>query len=231
MSVALADPSTWPEGCETCECIIDDNVISRKLSSLCERFELFYGPVSLKSDDDLANCRKNAMDFFTRELARMDLSFRDIPDIMNAVQQKFCRPKTLLSLDNVGTRIQLSCQFPNTDVVMFYDARLVWSSLALKDFRPVMQFIVSDVLSVPPDLDLSTISPKASHMGRFLTGLSNMGEDLCPPQAPIPVLHQRLPDSTHQRIFVVVYRALRLSVCLLIDGNKAQTAKGVLPVL
>lgn len=55
---------------------------------------------------------------------------------------------------------------------------------------------------------------------RFLTGLPNMGENLCPPQAPIPVLYQRLPDSTYQRIFAVVYRALRLSVCLFIDCER-----------
>lgn len=67
----------------------------------------------------------------------IDLSFRDVPDIMNAVQQRFCSPKSLLSLDNVGTRIQLSCQFPNTDAVMFYDARLVWYvPFVLRDFIP-----------------------------------------------------------------------------------------------
>ncbi|VUZ50848.1 unnamed protein product [Hymenolepis diminuta] len=219
MSTMLVNPVALLHGFETCERIIDDNIISQKLSLLCERFELFYGLISLKSNEELVHWRKNAMEFFNRELAMLDLSFHDIPDIINVIQLRSCSSKSLLDLDNIGTRIQLSCQYPDTDIAMFYDAHLAWSSSVPKDFCPILKFIVSDLLSLPPDLDLATISPKAPHMGRFLTGLPNMGKDLCPPQASIPLLYQRLTDSTFQRIYVVVYRALRLSVCLFIDAK------------
>nr|CDS31574.2 mitochondrial carrier triple repeat protein [Hymenolepis microstoma] len=219
MNVVLVNSAALPHGFETCESIIDDNIISRKLSLLCERFELIYGPMSLKSKDNLAHWREKAMEFFNRELVMLDLSFRDIPDIINGIQRKFCSPKSLLHLDNIGTKIQLTCQYPNTNIAIFYDAHLAWSSLAPNEFLPVLRFIVSDLLSLPPDLDLAAISPKAPHMGRFLTGPQNMEKDLCPPQGPVPLLYQRLPDSTFQRIYVVVYRALRLSVCLFIDAK------------
>ncbi|VDO04089.1 unnamed protein product [Rodentolepis nana] len=218
-NVVLVKSAALPHGFETCESIIDDNIISQKLTLLCERFELIYGPMSPKSKDELARWRDNAMEFFDRELVMLDLSFHDIPDIINAIQRKFCSPKGLLRLDNIGTKIQLTCQYPNTDIAIFYDSHLAWSSLVPKNFLPVLRFIVSDLLSLPPDLDLATISPKAPHMGRFLTGLPNMENDLCPPQGPVPLLYRRLPDSTSQRIQVVVYRALRLSVCLFIDAK------------
>lgn len=54
---------------------------------------------------------------------------------------------------------------------------------------------------------------------RFLTGPPDMDKQLCPAQVPVPTIFRKLPNSEYQKIHVVLYRALRLTFCLLIDGQ------------
>ncbi|KAL5960925.1 hypothetical protein TSMEX_011341 [Taenia solium] len=217
LNVSVIEPSALPHGCEICERIIDDNVISHKLANLCERFELLHGPILIASDAEIAESRNNLMKFFNKVLTMADLSFHDISDLFEAVRWKFWSPKSILSMENLGTRIQLSCSFQNTSAALLYDAQLAWSSVPVKDFRPVLHYITSEVMSLPPDLDLAAISPKAPHMGRFLTGPPDMDKQLCPAQIPVPTIFQKIPNSDYRKIHVVLYRALRLTFCLLVD--------------
>ncbi|KAH9281782.1 Solute carrier family 25 member 51 [Echinococcus granulosus] len=221
LSVSVIDPSALSHVCKFCERIIDDNVISHKLANLCERFELLHGPILIGSEAEMVESRSNLMKFFSKELTMIDLSFHDIPDLFEAIQGKFWSPKNILSLENLGTRIQLSCPFPNTSAVLLYDAHLAWSSLSVKDFRPILRYIISEIMSLPPDLDLAAISPKAPHMGRFLTGPPDMDKRLCPAQTLIPTVFLKLPNSEYRRVNVVVYRALRLTFCLFVDEKYA----------
>ncbi|VDM16970.1 unnamed protein product [Hydatigera taeniaeformis] len=190
LNVFIVEPTVPPNGCEICERIIDDNVISHKLVNLCERFE---------------------------ELTLTDLNFHDIPDLFEAIQWKFWSPDSILSLENLGTRIQLSCPFPDSKAALLYDAQLAWSSLSVKDFRPILRYAISEIMSLPPDLDLAAISPTAPHMGRFLTGPPDMDKRLCPAQIPVPIVFQKLSNSDYQKIHVLVYRALRVTFCLCVD--------------
>ncbi|KAL5103196.1 hypothetical protein TcWFU_009264 [Taenia crassiceps] len=217
LNVTVIEPLALPHGCESCECIIDDNVISHKLANLCERFELLHGPILTASDVEIAESRSNLMKFFNKVLIMTDLTFHDIPDLFEAVRWKFWSPKSMLSMENLGTRIQLSCSFPDTSAALLYDAQLAWSSLPVKEFLPVLRYVTSEIMSLPPDLDLAAISPKAPHMGRFLTGPPDMDKQLCPVQIPVPTIFQKLVNSRYRKIHVVLYRALRLTFCLLVD--------------
>lgn len=58
-----------------------------------------------------------------------DLSFRDISDLFEAVRWKFWSPKSILSMENLGTCIQLSCSFPDTSAALLYDAQLTWYAI------------------------------------------------------------------------------------------------------
>ena len=54
---------------------------------------------------------------------------------------------------------------------------------------------------------------------RFLTGPPTMSTEMCPPQVSIPTVFLRLSTSNFQRFRLIIYRALRLTVCLFIDGS------------
>ena len=41
------------------------------------------------------------------------------------------------------------------------------SSLPSKVILPILRFVTSDLMCLPPDLDLDAISPTAPHMGRY----------------------------------------------------------------
>ena len=56
----------------------------------------------------------------------IDLTFRDIPDLINGVRWKLCNPECQLSLENLGTQIQLTSPFPDSHATFFYEAQLIW---------------------------------------------------------------------------------------------------------
>lgn len=64
--------------------------------------------------------------YMLKELAMLDLSFRDIPDFISAVRWKFCDPKYALQLENLGASIRQSCPYSNVDIAIFHDAQLSW---------------------------------------------------------------------------------------------------------
>nr|VZI23098.1 unnamed protein product [Spirometra erinaceieuropaei] len=140
----------------------------------------------------------------------------DLMDWFDGICNLYITPETFASVEKLLQQISYSCNSIKHTTLLF-DAKLTWSSLPLKEMRLLYRFLVSSIFNLPPDLDLVAISPKAKHMGRFLTGPRDL-IGLCAAHLPVPTIF--LPGQSDAGLQVVAYRALRMTVCLLLDGSR-----------
>uniref|UniRef100_A0A0V0J3T2 Vacuolar fusion protein CCZ1 homolog n=2 Tax=Schistocephalus solidus TaxID=70667 RepID=A0A0V0J3T2_SCHSO len=211
--IAVKDCSAY----KSCDDSMNDGIMQHALSKLCERFQLLHGPMTMATDEmALAAVKANLATFFQTELATLDLTRCDLIDWFDGICNIYLDADTFANVEKLLQNITYSCNSIKHTALLF-DAKLAWSSLPMKEMRLLYRYLVSSIFNVPPDLDLVAISPKAKHMGRFLTGPRDL-VGLCAAHLPVPTIF--LPGQPETGLQVVAYRALRMTVCLLLDGSR-----------
>lgn len=211
---------------------VQDPVLQAVLRQSYRMFTLFNGSmyhVLSKADGDVKTLQQRLEHFFSRYLLTLRLSSCDILDTFSGI--------SFLPLDK-NTYLQVQCfinllesSFQTVKYTAFlYNDLLVWSGLEQDDMRIMYKYLTTSLFPSYQDQEFQTGANSGAsmirhhsgqgsssmHYGRFVTGPPNMNDDSNMGKVPRVYINT---EEDNEECFLVVYRALSASICLLLNTS------------
>ncbi|XP_060572399.1 vacuolar fusion protein CCZ1 homolog [Ruditapes philippinarum] len=213
---------------------VQDPVMDSILKQAYRMFTLFNGSIYYlleKVNGQTHSLQQRLDHFFSRYLLTLRLGNSDLLDVFSGI--------SFLPLDkNTYLKVQcfiniLESTFPGVKYTAFlYNDQLVWSGLEQDDMRIMYKYLTTSLFPAYLEAELQSsgqqhTSPSLSrnmsmptlgnvHFGKFITGPPNVHDEKN--MGKIPRLYINT-EFENEECFLLVYRALSASVCLLLNSS------------
>ena len=212
---------------------LHDNVLEAKLKRAYDLFKIFTGGFQLL--DTAEAIKAKAEGFFSRYIPNLHFNHCDnVNDLFGAVQFLTLEPLDFLHVKSFVNKVE--GDFGCVDKSLFlHHGNIVWSGVQQKETQ-LLYFYVYQTLLPATGLATaaktsanSTSSPFGGHQGRFLTGPTQLDltvdevNSLRIPKVYIPHICQETHLEAIQEYHLLVYHAIKSTLCLLIPSEVSFT--------
>lgn len=208
---------------------LHDNVLEAKLEQAYDLFKIFTGGFQLLDNADAIKAK--AKGFFDRYIPSLHFNhFENVDDLFGAVQFLTLEPLDFLHVKSFVNKIE--GDFGCVDKSLFlHHGNIVWSGLQQKETQLLYFYVYHTLLPASGSLVVTKQnSPFGGHQGRFLTGPAQLDgltvdqvNSLRIPKLYVPQMCQETQLEAVQEYHLLVYHAIKSTLCLLIPSQVSFT--------
>ncbi|ESO93330.1 hypothetical protein LOTGIDRAFT_216156 [Lottia gigantea] len=204
---------------------VQNSVYRAVLLQTYKMFKLFNGTfvnILERSGGDISSLKHRLEHFYSRYLLTLKLHQSDLLDVFNGISFLPLDKNTYLQIQCLINRLE--ALFPTIKYTAFlYNDQLVWSGLEQDDMRTMYKYLTTSLFPSHLDQELhgsstrsSMTAPGGTHFGKFVTGPSNLDDSSSLGKVPRVFIQS---DTENEECYLLVYKALSASICMLISVN------------
>ncbi|XP_055376697.1 vacuolar fusion protein CCZ1 homolog [Condylostylus longicornis] len=202
---------------------VTDKVFRAVLRQSYLMFKLFAGTFAMnfvgETEDEKADTLRKKLDlFYSKYLLTLKLPSCDIIDVVRSIQYLPVKKNLFLRIHNFINMMQAT--FPTIEHCVFlYNDQLIWSGINSSDLYSVHEYLVGSLFPKAFESEIQggpirrSYSIDCGHYGTFLTGPENFDDSIKAPKIYIT------QNEELKCFYLIVYRALNGTLCILIDGK------------
>ncbi|XP_065331648.1 vacuolar fusion protein CCZ1 homolog [Cloeon dipterum] len=194
---------------------VNDSVYLAVLKQCHLMFQLFNGNLTCLADNPTQI--KNMLDqFYSRFIPTLKLQHSDLLDIFAGMQFLPLDANTFLHVQCLVNKVEASFPTVHSSAILFND-QLVWSGIDPCDMQLIFHYLVTNLLPNFLETEIEPSRPRV--VGRYVTGpaTSAVKDELSCSSIP------RLFLSSGQNVYLVVYKSMNATSCLLLDSYSTPT--------
>ncbi|XP_059483964.1 vacuolar fusion protein CCZ1 homolog [Neocloeon triangulifer] len=193
---------------------INDAVYLAVLKQCHLMFQLFNGHLSNLASNP-SQIKVLLDQFYSRLLPTLKLQHSDLLDIFAGMQFLPLDANTFLHVQCLVNKIEAS--FPSAQhSAVFFNDQLVWSGIDPLDMQLIFHYLVTSLLPNFLETEIEPNRPRV--VGRYVTGPNVTPKDDIS-NSSIP----RLFLTNGQIVYLIVYKAMNATICLLLDSYSVPT--------
>lgn len=208
---------------------VQDHVLQSILKMSYRMFRLFMGTftdILLKNQNDYENFKKRLSHFFKKYLQSLRLSHADLLDVFQGMlflpleRHAFLKIKCFVNLvEATFSQIKYTC--------FLYNDQVVWSGLEQDDMQVLYKYLTTTMIpnyleiegpgrsNSPSRPPVGSNSSSAGNYARFMIGPSSWADSNNIQRVPKVYIY----SPSMEACYLIVYRCLSATVCLLVDVN------------